>query len=60
MKSAELLSEPWAETPLEFARRMRRDVTDLNKTCNVKALCYQFPERLRQLVQDTHGDRLSY
>ena len=57
-KSGAALAKAWEETLKELAKRIEKDVRDLNRICDVKGLCMEFPERLRALKEDTHGDRL--
>ena len=49
---------PWLETPAVFAARLERVVCGINAEYKVRELCLEFPERLRRLVEETHGDRL--
>ena len=49
---------PWLETPAVFAARLERVVCGINAEYKVRELCLEFPERLRCLVEETHGDRL--
>ena len=48
---------PWAETEAQWTSRAARAVAGMNATCNLKALCRGFPERLAD-VQRAEGDRL--
>ena len=52
------LTQPWLETPKEFASRMQRDIRDINKEYDVEGLCHEFPQRLQDLSMKTCGDRL--
>ena len=56
--SARKLTKPWTETPSMFAKRLQADVREVNDTCGVAKLCYEFPTRLHALVA-RRGDRLS-
>lgn len=53
------LTQPWLETPKEFASRMQRDIRDINKEYDVEGLCHEFPQRLQDLSVKTCGDRLN-
>lgn len=50
-------SEPWRETPAEFAARLRTIHQDINANCDVEGLCRGLPERV-QAVVDAEGDRI--
>ena len=58
-RSALQLAEPWKESPHDFERRLQACVRDLNSTCDVRGLCMDFPERLRELGR-RGGDRLKH
>ncbi len=55
--SAARVTKPWGETDQAFAKRVAACVKDINQTLDVKALCRDFPKRLREL-KGRKGDRL--
>ena len=58
VKTGASLTQPWRESPAEFAARMQRDIRDTNGQCDVEGLCHEFRERLQDMSLKTLGDRL--
>ena len=51
-----LPAKAWEETPAAFGVRLRQCCAHVNAELDVEALCKDFPERIRQLVE-AEGDR---
>ena len=49
---------PWSESPAELGTRLQTICQDINKNCDVDALCRRFPQRV-QMVVDAEGDRIN-
>ena len=50
--------EPWTETVEEYTTRLKGIVQYINDHHDVDGLCREFPDRLRELV-DNEGDRIN-
>ena len=48
----------WEETPNQFAKRLKAGVDHANANYNILGLSKEFPDRLKDLVRVTDGDRL--
>ena len=48
---------PWLETREQWVARLRKVVREVNKDCDAKGLCCEFPARLEDL-KARDGDRL--
>ena len=57
MRSEKPCVVPWQETQAQWTERAARVVDWMNTSCNLKALCHEFPQRLAA-VRDAEGDRL--
>ena len=58
VKTGGSLTQPWRESPAEFAARMQRDIRDTTGECDVDGLCHEFPVPLQDVSLKTLGDRL--
>ena len=57
MRKEKPTGAPWDETPQAWEMRARRALQHINGNFDVAALCREFPQRLRSLV-DSDGERL--
>ena len=53
-----LPAEPWEETEEELGARLKAAATWVNQHHDVEALCKEMPQRMRDLVYKTKGQRL--
>ena len=49
--------KPWEETEEQFGARLREIARNINNSCNVEGLCWEFPERINKLVE-MEGERI--
>ena len=54
-----LPKEPWNESEEDFGKRLKLAQNYVNANYDVDSLCLEMPERMRSLVHDTKGDKLS-
>ena len=57
MRSEKPCVAPWQETQAQWTERAARVVDWMNTSCDLTALCHEFPQRL-VAVRDAEGDRL--
>ena len=54
-----LPKESWSESEEDFGKRLKPAQNCVNANYDVDSLCLEMPERMRSLVHDTKGDKLS-
>ena len=57
LKESKPASLPWKETIEQWTQRMHSAMAEVNKECDLRRLCCEFPQRLQAAI-DAGGDCL--